>query len=457
MQDNQSESSQHSPPDPPEQKPENRKQRTIPPVPVPENWPDQVSALAEVKDPLAISLWRALRSVRLWANTAPEDRAGLFNEPNLGSLEVFAYASTHAPQLLEAFGTFAFLRRAPEQISRAQVAEACRHVYGWAEGHSLMDTAVHFAEAAAAVDPEDPSLANAAAYICRRASYNARASTWYKRGYRLASRMRKADPRRSRKEKIRSLLGYGALMRALGHHKKAKAAFLNAARAAKNRGMRRQAAEAQHELLTYAAEVGSILEGQWYASAALELYPLNSPDLPALAHDWAYLLVRYQYYSHALRPLDAALSLISRPGIQALVWSTLAWAAAGARKEHRFREAEQKALSLSAVYDEFAGTVLDHLAEGARIIGEWDKAERYAAEALEIARSRFDGGVEQDALRLLDAIAIREPPPPAVELEYSERVARFNRRLLAKLAKWKAPGRPPPGATSDGEAEASLD
>jgi hypothetical protein len=104
----------------------------------------------------------------MWAQTPPEERQATFQLTDREAFERLGSACAHAPELVEAFGTFASLIRAPRRVEADQLAEACRLVHEWADERSLRDTALLFAEAAATADPDDPARANDAGRMCRR-------------------------------------------------------------------------------------------------------------------------------------------------------------------------------------------------------------------------------------------------------------------------------------------------
>ncbi|MET0399142.1 MAG: hypothetical protein ABW277_20275 [Longimicrobiaceae bacterium] len=430
-----------------------RKPHTIPPIPVAPNWREEIAALKDVGGELAVALWRALRNVRLWLDTAPERRKGLFDSPRRRTQEQIAYACLRAPELIEPFGTFAFLLRAPARIEAVQVAEACHQVYTWAESYSLLTTGVHFAEAAATVAPDDPAYANDAGWICFKAAFHERAETWYNRGYGLAVRVRHSDLTVSRDQSIRSLLRLGILMQTIGNHDRAKEYYDLASRRAARTGRRPLAAKASHDLLAYMAEVGSYADGEAYASQALDLYALDAPQLPALASDFGFLLLRFHYYTYAILLLQLALPLIEQPEHKVVVWSALARAAAGARRWDLFRSAEKSTLPLAALYEQYAPAAFVHLGEGARSVGDWDHAESYAAMAIEAARQRQQGFVERVAVELMDLIAARTPANPEETPPNPDQLRLLTRRFASRLRKWKAPV---PGSSEPGTYKASM-
>ena len=395
-----------------------------------EGWP----VLDDLDGALGLTLWRALRAVWMWVDTPPERRDGLSHEPTREVRERFAYAAVEAPDLARAFGTFALLARSADLLDATQIGDACESVHVWAEARGLAETSVHFAEAAARADADDPSRANLAGRACRRASLNDRAAVWFARAFRLAVRAQR------RREAIRALLGYGALLKKLGQYPEARRMFAKAARRALRHGRRRQAAEAHHDLLTIEAEVGTVPAAVTHATRALHLYPLQHPYLPALAHELGYLLVRLGHYSAAVPLLGMAAPRAARPAVAALEWSTLAWAAAGSGRLHRYEEAERQALQLVSLHEEFAAAVMLHLAEGARQIGDWTRAERYAVHAAEAARFKQEVVLEREASELQTVIARREASLPDSDPPDLARIEYFTHRLEARLRRWKATG-----------------
>ena len=432
-----------------------KKLRTIAPIPPVPGWQEELGALKDLSDTLALSLWRMLRNVRVWHLTDPTKRAGLFNLTQ-ESQENMGFACAEAPQLIEPFGVFAFMRRAPGQVGSRQVANACRQVSDWAESRSLMLTGVHFAEAAAIVDAEDPALANHAAMMCRRGVLYERSATWYERAFGLAVRLQHSAPGVSRDQSIRALLGYGSLMQFLGRFAEAKKFYDRAATRAKYLQRRSLAAQAMHDLLTFAAELGPFRVGLHYAASALDLYAINAPQIPGLVHDWGFLLVQHRHYSHAIPVLKLTTSLAETPGLQALFWGTLARAAAGAQRVELAEEAKQKAFSRIQVFDEYAPAVLIHLTESARALGQWEEARTFADLAVESSRERKVVEPERIALDLVQQVKNRiESPPEEPPLE-PRRVETLNHRMIARLRRWKAPGSRTPEAPPAGPGNEAV-
>lgn len=382
----------------------------------------------------------------MWTETPPGRRTELLSPLTDGVRERISQACVRAPRIIEALGTFTALLQAPHRMDRRRLSEACHHVHEWADARGMLSLALLFAEAAAAVEPDDPAPANFAARMCRRVVLEERAGSWYQRAYGLAARSR------NRKEAIYALLGYGALLKDLGRHEEARRIYDQAARAAKRTRRLREAAEAQHDLLCIAAEVGDYREAERRARLALGMYPKSHARLPFLLHDFAFVLIRHQYYSAALVLLGELTAVIDLPGDQVLLFGTLGRAAGGAQNHGRFEEAWQAVERLTETHVEFAAAALVNLAEGARSFGEWDRADQYAALALEAARRRRDSLLEKDAADLLQRIAARVPGPSEEPAPHPERLQALVQRFTAKLRNWKAPSRDRLGANNDAPA-----
>jgi tetratricopeptide (TPR) repeat protein len=401
-----------------------------------------MASLEEAGPELAVAFWRVLRKVRAWAETPPEGRAGLFAINKKEACERLGAACGLAPALVEAFGTFSVLVRAPGRVDARQLAEACHQVHEWAEERSLIEVAMLFAEAAAFADPDDPAWANDAGRMCRRAAKDERAASWYHRGYGLGARFD------TQEEVIRAQIGYGNLMKDLGQHDEARKFLERAARRAIYTGRKRQAGEAHHDLLAIAAEVGTYAEAERHVRRALNLYPLQHPRLPYLIHDFTFVLIRNHYFTHALSVSNHLLGAISKPQDLILVYGTVARAAGGARQRHQFEQAEKKVLDLLAHYEEYAAAALIHLAEGAQTFGEEVKSGEYASLALSIAQKRKESLLVRDSLALLDRVTAGQVVP-CEDLSASHgRFEQLMHRFESRLRKWKAPGHDSPGAQS---------
>ena len=407
----------------------------VPPAPgAPSEW-TQAHALEDVAaagGALWVVLWQALRDVWIWSETPADQRGELFLPPSATVYERTMRARFEAPELTAALGTYHLLRWAAHVVEGAHVADACQQISAWAEARSMAELAAYFAEAAAVADPASPVRSHAAAYLTRRARMFRRSAAWYERTYKLAVR---AD---DRDEAVGALLGYGALLYGLGFYQQARRYLRKGAKRAVRTGRRRKAAEAHHDLMLLSLDMQDYAAAAHHASQAEHLYPLSHPRIPYLVHDFAVVLVRQNYSSLASAQLERVLPFFVRPEEAALIWGTLARAAAGAGQLDRFREAEAKALQLAALYQEHGAAALVNVGEGSRVVREWAKARDYGRLAVQIAQARQDGGQERLARELLRRVEQQEPAPGGIPAP--EDIATLARRIAARLRTWRAPG-----------------
>jgi tetratricopeptide (TPR) repeat protein len=382
----------------------------VPPAPAPL---DRTQVLAQLESAAGLVLWRALADARLWGETPAQERRALFRAPTARVRERFAFACEEIPALVPAFGTFALVLQSPDLASSSQVADACVLVHEWADRAGLRTAALLFAEAAAHVEPENPARANLAARSARRLSMYERAGAWHLRAFKLAVRTR------NRGEMVWALLGYAAMMKATGRIAEARRFLQRATRRAKAFGRRKEAAMAHHDLMNLAVEQERFRLAEIHMASALALYPSDHPCLPALGHDFAFVLLRQNHHSAALPLLERVAPLIQQTDVRALVLSSLAWAAAGAGRRTRLVQAERATLELVAIFDHYAIPALLHLAEAFRLAGDLDRAVQYAEEAGRAAGAMGETQFTREAaemriqLREADNSIRRDIPPSA--------------------------------------------
>lgn len=404
---------------------------------------DRTGVLGQVESATGLVLWRALVDARLWGETRPGDLKSVFRPPTLEVRERFALACIEHPALAPAFGTFAMMLQSPGLLTSRQVADACKLVHEWADTRGLVLTAALFAEAAAHADPDSPARANLAARSVRRALMYERAGAWHMRAYKLAVRAK--DPA----ENVWALIGYGAMMKKTDRVGEARRFLQRATRRARGVGRRKEAGMAHHDLMNIAVELGRYRLVEVHASSALAHYPHDHPRIPALAHDFAFALLRQHHYAAALGMLERVVPLVARPEERALVLSTLAWAAAGAGRTARFAEAERIALELVSIFEDHAPSVFMHLAEGLRAAGDVSRADAYAEATADAARRRLDALLEREAAAM--RIALREgfPRVPG-DVPPAPRTRAVVREITAAVKLWKAA----PGSKAGGAARA---
>ena len=408
-----------------------RRQAT-PPAPV---WPrKEQGLLRDVGGALGLLLWQRVRDVRLWARVDPEARRGLWGPPETMEYERIAYASLEDARLSEPLAVLASMVRFPDLVSAEEIAGACLRIAEWGETTGAIETAVQFAEAAAAAVPTDAAAALTAGRACRRVGASERAGIWYQRAIPLAWRGAQLETY------IRAQLGYGFVLFTMGSVTKARAHYKRAARVASWAGKYAVAAEAQHDLLTIASDTGRYDDGGAHAKKALELYPHKHRRVPYLVHDYAYLLICNGFFGHAVPLLEGVLEYIVQPRERVLVMGNLTRCLGMLGVRERFDNAVGEVLRLAAQSEEFAAAALVNAAEGARALAEWEVAERLAQHALEIATRRMHATPRQHARVLLERIAGKDPGEPVLEPPNLVEVRELTAALLSRLGRIAVPG-----------------
>lgn len=423
-------------------------------MPHPPEWRRaELDPLPDAEDALAWTLWLGLRRIRDWADTPPDERAAFFalavldgrGGSDTARAARWASARAEAPELEEALTSLARLWSAPAQVEAVELADACDAVAQWAERRALNETALQFAEAAAALEPKSPKRANLAGRACRIGGAWSRADAWYQRGLGMARQQN------SRVELFRGNLGAGAVAYLQGRYRSAHDFFVSGAWKARDMGKLPLAARAQHDLMLLAVELGKFGKSLTHAQRALHWYPMHHPRIPYLVHDFAYLLTRVRHEAAALEVLENVRPMIPAEHESLLVWGTVARAAGGSGDAKLFASAKAQVQQLAKRYSQHAAHSLYEVAAGARLLDLWDVCEHFASAALATALAQGRGDTEQDAKRLLLAVASRLPLAQREFLGTSQQfeVARLMDDYLRRAAKWrprpqKAAGRPAP-------------
>ncbi|HWK89084.1 MAG TPA: hypothetical protein VNP72_03790, partial [Longimicrobium sp.] len=393
----------------------------------------------------ALLLWQCARDARLWAATEPERRTDLFSR---GSGQAAAPGGANLPaEIAQPLAYLSGISQFPAFASDAGVAGACAAIAEWAAGAQKLATAACFAEAASLAEPGSAGRAAAAGYLCFRRADFPRAAIWYDRAIALA--------RRSRDWVwyIRGHLRLGILLFQLGEHDRARPLYLRAARMAVRTGRRTFAAQAIHDLLTLESDVGTFAAGEAFARRALALYPLRHPRVAHLAHDYCFLLIQNGYYAQAAALLDQLSPTLFERQNRVILWGSIARAAAGMRHRDAFEQAARRVLQRAADSDENAASALLHVAEGARVFQEWDRAEQLAARALDLAVRRGEGTPHRLSLRLLDELCLREPAAPPRHTGAEREIAELSRLFVQRV---KRLSRALPGARLGRDLGANL-
>lgn len=309
----------------------------------------------------------------------------------------------------------------------------------WGDACAYLRLRTLFREAAAYADPESPTWANLAAKACRQDGAYARAEIWYERGFRLA--VRSANKR----EQVFALLGHGTLFYVLGRYDRARRWWTRAATRAARTNQPREAAEAEHDLMTLESEIGTFQQGARHLRRALMHYPVRFWRLPYLVHDFAFLLIQNRTYAPALLLLRELLPVIPETN-QVLLQSALARAAAGTGDLKAYETAQHHVLTRADERPDQRPAAFRNLAEAALYLEDWDTALRIGRMTLHFARERMERDVERGATQILQRAVSRQRFARQSSQVDEQSVSELSEELLTRLARWQAPGRGRPGA-----------
>jgi tetratricopeptide (TPR) repeat protein len=384
-------------------------------------------ALRDVGDDFAWAVWYAV-----WRVRDGEEPAG----PSAAAerLDRFHAALGLVPELDDALRTFAGYLRGGE--TRTAAADALLRISEWALGRGAAEPAIQCAEAAAALFPESSRRALAAGRANRLTSEAARAAIFYERAVTMARFGRKW------RTYVRAHVGLGQVKKALGDPVAARAHYYTAARAARSlSGEKWLAAQTRHDLLVLAAEEGAFDEALRHARHALEWYPRHHSRLPALVHDFGFLLMRLHLYAPAVPLLTTVMRAPIPSQDQVIGWSTLARAAAGVGDEAAYRAAAEEVLRRVALFDLHAAAAFENLAWGAHLLALWDLAEQYAARSIEISTEKAQNESLENARRVLSAARAKtilgHETPDGERLRGA--VRELAREMGAAFAAWRGP------------------
>lgn len=409
-------------------------EKAAPPLP----WwrTTELEILGELDSDLGQALWHSMRSLRDWAGATEAARVSLFRPvPSAATVQLRRHARAEAPELAEALDALAAVTAAPLTVDPRELARACARVAEWAEARGRQKTSVLFAEAAAQLDPDEPNWARIAGRACRMAAEWHRSETWYLRAILHAREQKKLV------SYIRAYLGYGTLALDQGDVERARRLFQKVGNLARQEGKRALAAQAWHDLMLMCAMHGYHAKAQKYATRALGTYPVHHARIPAFAHDFGFWLVRRRLYAAARQVLSGVPSLVTNLQDLTLVWSTVAWAAAGTGQNDEFRHARHRVIELSAEFGSNAPIAFLHLAAAAHVRGEREEASRLVVKSVELSRERGDGNAAEEGLAWLAELDQAERLSPSVPRGdgMDDELQWLVDRVVRLIARWRGP------------------
>lgn len=385
-----------------------------------------------MSDDLAHELWYRVRSVRLWAEVYDDQSGDGLTE----SLRQPFYASDVPPTLAPAVDVLRSIA-GRESAVPVRVAEACARIAEWAAEYPLPQTAIAFAEAAAAACPTSSRAMLLAARLNRICGQGARAEVFYERAIICSRRRRRWDLY------VRANLGLGTLWADRGDVAAALSHFHAAARAAASEsGERWLAAQTAHDLFVLLADVGQFEAAEAQAAKAITWYPKHHARFPLAVHDFAMILVRQGDHTSALALLEHVVRAKLPAVDEVIVWSTYARALGGIGACDEFSEAEAKLCRIIELFPHHGAAAFVNIAFGCYALGRLDCAERYVIEGIRRAKTSTspEALVGQELLNQLNSghPATASNDDGGVEQQGGSRVEVIAEALL-KLKAWRGP------------------
>lgn len=375
-----------------------RPRLSLPPILHAEDCLEGAEVLHEVLGPTGVVLYGALRDVEMWLDTAAELRAGLFSLDAARRREEQVRAVHPDEALWAPLAVLTELVSDPVRADASRLFHACRRIANWAEAQDAPATRLVFVQTAARLRPGDAASAVEVGRLARDLAQYARAESWFRHAVRLARGTDWASY-------TWSYIGLGVLYIRTGNRPAAEALLERALRTARRRRLGSIAGSAHHHMFQLSTEAGRIREGYDHARAALEAYGVDHPQLPALVHDVGRFWLHLGEHARAVPLFESMLDVVPTVNDRAVVAGNLAHASAGAGFRDRYEGARQMAVELAgrAQIKYRLAQAYQALAFADLSAGEWERAERTAGAALELARTSGDAEVRLIAEAQLEA------------------------------------------------------
>jgi tetratricopeptide (TPR) repeat protein len=391
-------------------------------------------------------LWQRVRDVRLWGATPRDQRAGLF-QPVLGWERIAEFAAGLVPEIEASVRVLGGVVRYPELVAEADASTACMSIAAWAEENHLPETALHYAEAAACLDPLNAKAAALAGTACARRAADDRAQLWFERSHRVARRTKDWE------WYVRALLRLGILLYELGQYRPAKRCYYRARSCALWAGFDAFAGKAHHDLLLIECAIGTFESGERHALRALDLYPVHYDRLPQLAHDIAYFFTCHGYYRPSLEVLHAILPMIIKPCERIAILGTLAKANAGLGNHGEHTASVADVLLFASLSDVNAAAALVLCAEGAMMLHDWERASMLAEKGADVAVRCREREPYRRAVAVLAQGRAETASPAHADPSVAARVEALKTVVLSRLARLAEAPATDAGALTRGRAE----
>lgn len=377
-----------------------RRWRTPPPLTRGSETFEGIDLLRENTGDAGLLLWQAYRNVMFWASTDPDERGDVFVE-GAGEKRAAEVRAADLPEaLVEPLLTVGRMVGAPADTEGGEVAEACLAIAEWARERGSSATELSFTQAAALATPRDARLPFLVGQIARRREEMARAETWFRHAIMIGRQVGDWD------SYSRSYIALGNMLLKRGNYPGAYRMHIKALRASRRKGLLETQGMALHDLFVIADHTGKDSQAQEYARQAFRAYGPEHPRLPHLAGDVAYFWMERGDFEHSLHVFQALSPHFTTVRDRLITVSNIARAAGGTGQKEVFRKAWTEANRMARNDDvrEVAPSCMLELAHGAASLGEWDRAEQAADQALHLATEQKQAKTRLRAEGLLESV-----------------------------------------------------
>jgi tetratricopeptide (TPR) repeat protein len=262
---------------------------------------------------------------------------------------------------------------------------ACRRLADWADRCREPGTALGYVQAAIRIHQESPM------YRAGRAAVQQGRRAQAIQLFELA--VHYATEARDWEQAAKSYTQLGRAYVMAKDFASAEKAHASALRVARAHGLKRQGAQALHNLATVALDQQDGNTAFVYARLALQAYGRDYESLSLLANDVAYFwMVSEGAYKIALEMFEASLPYAAKEIDRFDILANIARAAAGCDNLLKFDDAVAGVEALAGMipYQERVAGGLLELAEGFHILRRYEEAEGMVARARELAAERVE-------------------------------------------------------------------
>jgi tetratricopeptide (TPR) repeat protein len=411
-----------------------RRHWRIPPPPLRDGdapGPEGLLVLHDLEGEFGVVVWKMLRSILLWAETSPSERATLFSDDAGQRRRAELLAVTHGEDhpILEPMESLLRMMEPDSIPDPDEVGVACMLIAGWADENEFPRTAIEFRQAAALSCPSNPRFALSVLRTARDLAQYSRAEAWFHRSVGLARQCRDWDTY------VRAYLAHGTMMRRRGALPAARRSYLKALRRATRQGLSEVRSMTLHDLFVLEEYASNREAADRYAELAADSYGPGHRSLPILAHDVAVAWLQQGYFENSLKVLRSVFPYLPE-AYRPVALGSLARSSAGVGDTVEFARARRD-LSRIPPGPGVAEAWVE-VARGSLLLGNREEARDAVRRGEDLARSRMEGQIRFMAQSMFEAIEAEEAaaretaPEPAGSGAASDR-SRLADRLVVLL------------------------